>query len=138
EKEAVLCEKLQGLNPRWLDVEDRRLGAPAGAAAIDKGADQLPRQGEFPRNIRQVVVVEPARFGNFNVVDANVPAGVVGKEADHQLAGEGPGLTGVVVELPHPQAYLLHHLPAQGLLGGLPRLDKAGKCTEKGPGPLLV
>ena len=57
-----------------------------------------------------------------------------------RLAGQRPGLAAEVAHLAHPDADLLGHLTAYGVLEGLPRLAEAGqgRPAARRPGPVAA
>src|SRR3954453_2246740 len=71
-------------------------------------------------------------LGVADLVGVEVDHGAAGPRevAQHQRAGEGPGLAAEVVQLVQRHVDLLRDLAVDGLLGGLPRLHEPGEHRD--------
>src|SRR5262249_53270824 len=95
--------------------------APARVVLDDEPRDRMARGPD-----RQRVAWEPARVLQLLLIDGDLTAGVLGDEADHELAGEGPVLAPYVLEVLHGHANFFRHLAGEGAFQRLGVVDEAG------------
>src|SRR5580698_1852090 len=100
--------------------------------------DELARNAQPRRYRRQGVRSEPARLDDLYPVDANVAAGVVRGEPDHQRMREGPRLASEIPDASHLDADLLAHLARERIFERLADLDEPGQRAEPAVGRARV
>src|SRR6266850_851224 len=95
--------------------------APARVVLDDEPRDRMARGPD-----RQRVAWEPARVLQLLLIDGDLAAGVLGDEADHELAGEGPVLAPDVLDVLHVHADFFLYLAGDGAFQRLAVVDEAG------------